>query len=227
MSCGAHCAGVEARFGEREATRELRSYRRKGPPATTRLLLGALRDAGVEGATLLDIGGGVGILQQELLEAGAARAVSVDASSTYLATARAEARRRGLEARTDYHHGNFVDLAGALPPCDVVTLDRVICCYPDMEALVRRSAAHAGRLWGAVYPRDRLVSRLGVALINLWERARGSTFRAFVHAPADIEAVLAEGGLRRRFRASTLVWEVGVWERPGATSPAPRSPAPS
>ena len=217
MSCpGACCAGLETRFGEREARRQLRGYQRKGPPAATRHLLRALQVAGVDGATVLDIGGGVGILQHELLEGGAARAVSVDASTTYLDTARAEARRRGLEERVAYHHGDFVELADVLPRCDVVTLDRVICCYPDMEALVRASAGRAGRLWGAVYPRDTLLTRLGIPLENLWERLRGVPFRAWLHPPAEIDRVLRASGFGRRFRATTLVWEVALWERRAA-----------
>lgn len=216
MSCCGACAGLEARFGEREARRQLRAYRRKGPPASTRHLLRALQAAGVDGATVLDIGGGVGILQHELLEGGAARAVGVDASPAYLAAARAEARRRGLEERVAYHQGDFVELAGVLPRCDVVTLDRVICCYPDMEALVRASAGRAGRLWGAVFPRNTLLNRLGVPLENLWERVRGVPFRAWLHPPEEIDALLQASGFGRRFRATTLVWEVALWERRGA-----------
>ena len=67
-------------YNEKSAASELREYRQKGPIPSTRALIEALRAAGVEGATLLDIGGGIGAIQHELLDAGVARATSVDAS---------------------------------------------------------------------------------------------------------------------------------------------------
>src|SRR6266480_1931756 len=127
MPC-CHCQGVEAIFDARVAARELRQYRRRGPRKTTRLLLDALRAAGVRGRTLLDVGGGVGVIQHELV--------------------REEAARQGHAERLRLHRGDFVDLAPELPPADIVTLDRVICCYPDLPALVGLSAAHARRVYG-------------------------------------------------------------------------------
>ncbi|UCC73007.1 MAG: methyltransferase domain-containing protein [Gemmatimonadota bacterium] len=82
----------------------------------------------MEGATLLDIGGGVGVIQHELLDAGARGATGVEAVPRYLAAARGEAERRGHAERVDLVLGDFVELAGAIEPADMVTLDRVICC---------------------------------------------------------------------------------------------------
>ena len=61
------CQGIERLFDRREALRKLHTYARQGPDRTTRLLLDAVKAAGIEGATLLDIGGGVGVAQLELL----------------------------------------------------------------------------------------------------------------------------------------------------------------
>ncbi len=71
MSC-AQCQGIERMFDRRAAERELRQYRAAGPGGTTRLLIDALKAEGVAGLTLLDIGGGVGAIQHELLRAGSA-----------------------------------------------------------------------------------------------------------------------------------------------------------
>jgi magnesium-protoporphyrin O-methyltransferase len=106
-------------------------------------LIDALKTEGIEGATLLDIGGGIGAIQHELLAAGAAHATSVDASNPYLETAREESIRRGLGDRVTYRHGDFVELAESIPPADIVTLDRVINVYPDWERLTQLSAARA------------------------------------------------------------------------------------
>ena len=123
-------------FDARTARRELIAYRRSGPTGSTRRLIEAIRDAGVDGATLLDIGGGVGVVGFELVASGAERLTQVDASRAYAAVARREAARRGLDDRATYRHGDFVALADEIEPADVVTLDRVVCCYGDWAALV-------------------------------------------------------------------------------------------
>jgi hypothetical protein len=212
MTC-AHCRGIEEQFGARVARWEMLRYRRLGPPRATRLLLRAIREATDRAGTLLDIGGGVGALQHELLDGTVERATSVDASSAYLAAARQEAERRGVAERIDARHGDFLDIEPALADADVVTLDRVICCYPDMPRLVERSAARARRLWGAVYPRSHPINRIGVPLINGLERIRGIPFRVFLHEPAAIAGVLTRGGLVQRMRRRTLLWEMVLWER--------------
>src|SRR5512136_1017316 len=129
MNCP-QCCGAEKMFGRELAEHDLHNYQAHGPGKTTRMLIEALESAGIEGLTLLDIGGGVGAIQHELLKAGVNRATAVDASSAYLQADRQEAERQGHTARTTYHHGDFVELAPQLPPADIVTLDKAICCYP-------------------------------------------------------------------------------------------------
>ena len=212
VSC-CQCEGIATQFGARTARRELRRFRRRGPIETTKLLIGGLREAGVDGASLLDIGGGVGAIHHMLIDAGAREAMHVDVSRDYIDAARAEANRRGHADRVRFIEGDFVQLAPELPAADVVTLDRVICCYPDMKSLVAAAAAHARRVLGAVYPRDRWWVRLGVRSINLVMRVRGSAFRVFVHQPAAIDAVLRQHGLERRTRRSSGLWEVVTYSR--------------
>lgn len=212
MSC-CQCQGIENIFSERVARKDLKRYRKKGPLKTTRILLDALRAEGVEGATLLDIGGGVGAVSNDLLGAGAVLATVVDASPAYLQVATAEAERQGHLDRITYHRGDFVEVAADVPPADVVTLDRVICCYDGMEALVSASAEKAGRLYGVVYPRDTWWDRLGVSLVNLSCRVRRNPFRVFVHSPAAVERVIQSKGLARRFYRTTALWQVIVYAR--------------
>jgi 2-polyprenyl-3-methyl-5-hydroxy-6-metoxy-1,4-benzoquinol methylase len=191
----------------------MRRFQRKGPRKTTRILLEALRAQGVSGATLLDIGGGIGAIQHELLDDGVTEATSVDASSAYLGAARAEAEKRGYAGRVRYFHGNFVELAKGIPPADIVTLDRVICCYDEMEALVRSSAARASRLYGVVFPRSAWWVRLATALANVTLWIRGSPFRIFAHPTAAVEGVVAAQRMRRVFRRSAGMWQVAVYAR--------------
>ena len=222
MPC-CHCQGAEAVFDAKVAARELRQYRRRGPRKTPRLLLDPLREAGVRGRTLLDIGGGVGVIQHELLRAGAAQARGVEASTAYLAAAREEAARQGHADRLRLDHGNFVELAPELPPADIVTLDRVICCYPDMPALVGLSAALAREAYGLIYPRDTWWVRVGLALGNLALRARRIPFRTYAHPTAAIDALVRGQGFAPRFTRRTLVWQVVVYGRRGRRR-APAAP---
>ena len=211
VTCG-QCKGIEGEFDARFADRELRRFRRRGPNRSTRLLIDSLRWA-APGATLLDVGGGIGAIHHTLLDQGAARATQVDASSAYIAAARDEARRRGHADRVEFVHGDFVALAPEIPDVDIVTLDRVICCYPDIPALVGATARKARRAFGAVYPPDVWWIRLGVRCINLLMRLRRSEFRVFVHSPNAIEAVLKEHGLERATYRRTVAWEVTTYRR--------------
>jgi hypothetical protein len=212
MTCP-HCQGVEKIFDQGTAERDLKTYRAQGPGTTTRLLIEALKAARIENLTLLDIGGGVGAIQHELLKDGASSAIAIDASSAYLQAARQEAERQGHANRIAYHQGDFVELATQLPQADIVTLEKVICCYPDMRALVGLSSAHAGKLYGVVFPRDSWWMQLGGRVINLFLRLQRSTFRFFVHPTEAIEAVVRANGLERRYYRKTLLWQVIVYAR--------------
>jgi predicted TPR repeat methyltransferase len=212
MNC-CQCQGIEELFSQQYVNNELSHYRTKGADKTTRMLTEAIKGEGVSGLTLLDIGGGVGAVQHALIEAGIQRVTSVDASNAYLNAAQEEARRRGVAERVNYHHGNFADLAAEIAPADVVTLDRVICCYPDMEKLVSLSAERAGKIYGLVYPRDEWWVKIGLAVINFAFRLRRKSYRTFMHATSSVEAIVNKNGLKRHFYRQTLIWQVAVYTR--------------
>jgi hypothetical protein len=212
MTCP-HCRGADKVFDQGTAERDLKAYRAHGPGTTTRLLIAALTAAGVADRTLLDIGGGVGAIQHELLKDGARSAIAIDASSAYLHAARQEADRQGYSDRIAYYQGDFVALAPQLPQADIVTLEKVICCYPDMRALVGLSSARAGKLYGVVFPRDTWWMRLGGRFVNFFLRLQRNAFRFFVHPTEAIEAVVRANGLERRYYRKTLFWQVIVYTR--------------
>jgi magnesium-protoporphyrin O-methyltransferase len=215
--CGPGCAcAVGNEFGERTAKREARRYRSKGPETTTRWLIEGLRggpDGDVTGLSVLDIGAGVGAVHLALLEAGAAGAVDVDGSPAFIAAAKKEALRVGVAHRVRHEAGDFVELAGGIEPADLVALDRVVCCYPDMAALVGLSAARAGRRYGLVYPRDVWWIRGGGAVLNAVMRIIRQRTRVFIHKTADVEALVEAAGLTRHFFRQGLYWQVAVFER--------------
>lgn len=200
-------------FDERTARRELAAYRRSGASGTTRRLIEAIRSEGVDGATVLDIGSGVGVIGMELLASGALRLIDVDAARAYVDAARAEAQRRGLAEQATFVRGDFVEVAPDIAPADVVTLDRVICCYGDWRSLVDRSAERARRLYGVVFPVERWWMRLIVGAGNLAMRVVGRRFRFYVHPEREVDGRIRGHGFRRVRERRGLAWQTILYAR--------------
>ena len=207
-----HCDRLDRTFSRKVAQGDLRDYLRNNADRSTALLLDALRRDGVVGRTLLDIGGGIGAIQLEMLAAGAASAMDVDVSGAYLDVARQAAADRGYGDRTAYRRGDFVDLADEIGTADLVTLDRVICCYPDLEALARSAGEHARERLVVVHPRDQWWARLGAATLNVAGRPFGSS-PFFVHRTARLEAILRVAGLECAWAGGTTFWRAAVYRR--------------
>jgi methyltransferase family protein len=207
------CDSTDRHFTAARAQKELRRYRRRGPTGTTRRILTLLREAKVQVGTLLDVGGGIGVLSHELLAAGASSAVQVEAATAYLESAREEALRRGQSDRVRLVHGDAVDLAATLDAADLVTLDRVICCYPDFEPLLEATAGRAIRYWAASFPRERWLFRMKMNWDNARRAKAGEEFRSFVHPIGRIYAALAKSGLVSVKVHRGVFWEVVLCRR--------------
>jgi 2-polyprenyl-3-methyl-5-hydroxy-6-metoxy-1,4-benzoquinol methylase len=204
---------AEQQFGTVIASRDLKRYRRKGPDANSREFLKAVVSQLTIGDSLLDVGAGVGVLDFELLAAGVVTATLVDASPAYLEAAAHEAEDRRLSDRIDRVAGDFTRLADRVPPADVVTMHRVVCCYPDFATLLTTAAEHSRRILAFSYPRDRWYVRTWMAIENLRRRLSGKEFRTFVHSPAAMDAVAARQGFRRVQHTDTFVWSIDVYLR--------------
>lgn len=208
------CPGCPNVFSGDEAEKDLRRYRDGGPDPTTKALIDAIRARGIEGDTVLDIGGGIGAIQLELLAAGAASTVSVDASHDYVAVARAEAERRGYADRTTHLAGDFVALASELEPADVVTLDKVVCCYPDVAALLNRSTGHARRMLGLVYPRSAWWVRAFATAGNVAYRLFRSATRFYIHPQDRVDHLIREAGFVAHPVQRGVLWQVVLYVKP-------------
>ncbi len=199
------------------ARRYRKRFARKGFEASQQQLVEGLTHCGIDGGSLLEIGCGVGYLHQRLLHAGAADAVGIDLSAKMIDEARAAARDQGLAERTDYREGDFVELADAIAPADVVILDKVICCYPDAEALVHRSAQKARRVVAFTIPRDRWSVRAAMSVGRAVLALMRCGFRSYVHAPGMIDRWLTDAGFERAFEDRTFVWLSRVYVRLSST----------
>lgn len=217
-----HCQGAERVFDRDKVSQWLDEYRQGGPGESTKRLISLLIDSGVAGDSLLDIGGGIGAIPFELFDAGLESATLVEASAAAVEAARSAAMERGLSGRMEVLFGDYVDLAPGLTGADIVTLDRVICCYPDMTRLVGYSSAQAGRTFGAVYPRGVWWARLFVLGLNMWFRVVRNPFRVYVHPPEEIDSVLRGNGFSEAHRERSGLWELVVYRK---RNPVQRSSA--
>ncbi|SRR5712691_1460295 len=202
-------AGCEL-FTERVARRDADRYRRRGLGKVARRLVALV--AG-RGANVLEVGGGVGAVQIELLRAGAERAVNVELSPAYEEEAAKLLREAALEERVERHLLDFARDASRLEVADVVLMNRVVCCYPDMPALVGAAAERTRRILALSYPPDTWPFRLAARMINLWCRATRKEFRFFVHPPAAMFRVAEDHGLDLANRERSALWELAALER--------------
>jgi magnesium-protoporphyrin O-methyltransferase len=212
MPCNC-CEITDSAFTEEEAKAELRNYRRRGPMSQTKLLLESIRSLRLKDANLLDIGGGIGAIHHEMLEDVAREATHVDASSAYLKEARQEAARRGHSERVNFIHADFTDVASELPRADIVTLDRVVCCYPDFRRLLQAAAEHSQRALALTYPRETWYLRFALKVANFFQRLRRDPFRVFLHPVADMDALLKREGFQRVSLRRLFVWEIALYQR--------------
>jgi magnesium-protoporphyrin O-methyltransferase len=205
MDCCSVDRGLNRAFGRRLASRWASGFRKRdAPDRRHRAILDRLAAEGIEGASVLDVGFGVGDLHFELLRRGAATVVGVEVSSAMSEQARTLAGELGFAERVDHRLGDYAQLAAELGDADVVVLDRSVCCYPDWRALVEPSARHARRFYALMLPRDTWYMRAGVRAINLGLAAIRHEFRTYMHPRDQIDAVLAEAGL-------TLVLSSTTW----------------
>jgi len=198
----------EATFNERFARRIARRYRRRGLTKVERRLVGFLVEQGIEGATILEIGGGLGEVHVELLRAGAARVTNLEISPSYEAEARRLLDSTGFSDRVDRR---ILDIAAAreeVEAADVVVLHRVVCCYRDYAALLAAAGSHSRRLLVFSHPPRSVLLRVLFSWDNGVRRLRRSDFRGFVHPPEAMVAVLEAQGLSVRRRDHSWEWDV-------------------
>jgi magnesium-protoporphyrin O-methyltransferase len=204
-------SGYRQVFNKREARRAARAYRRRGLDSTARPMVAALEAKGIDGASVLEVGAGVGSAQVALLEAGARSGVAYDLSPAHQEVGEALLAEHGLSDRVEWRTGDFV-ADRAAPHADIVFLNRVVCCYPGIE-LVDAVASRSVRLLAMAYPRDRWWVRAGVRALNGFLRIGRTTFRVFVHPTTEVGRRVAAAGLREVASGRKLMWEWHVWER--------------
>jgi magnesium-protoporphyrin O-methyltransferase len=201
-------------FGSGFSRHLARRYRRRGLDRTAARMVEFLSSHGVEGASVLEIGGGVGDIQLELLRRGAARATSLELAGSYDADAAALAAEAGMTDRISRRHVDLASSPEAVEAHDIVVLHRVVCCYPDYERLLGAAADHARRLLVFSHPPRNVLSRTLTSVQNQFFRLRGMTFRTYVHDPSAMRGVAAQGDLAVSYSHRGAAWHIVGLTRP-------------
>jgi len=213
MSGCCNARGCDRLFDEKFARKMAKRYRKRGLDKTARKMVAFLEERGVEGATVLEVGGGVGEIQIELLERGATHSTNLELSPAYDGEALRLLSEHGLTGRADRRLHDIAVDPETVGPADVVVLHRVVCCYPDYERLLGTVAEHARRAVVFSYPPRNVGSRAFVAGANLFLRIMRREYRTFAHPPRAMLDVLERRGLHRTFERHSLTWQVAGLER--------------
>ena len=217
MPCCSFENSVDRQFGKKNARRQLRRYHRRGVGGTASMLLEGLAKARLTEGTVLDVGAGIGSLTFELLEQGVRSAVVVEASAAYADVVASEAARRGRASAVRVVRGDFLQVAGDVPSAGIVTLDRVVCCYPRYAELLATAAGRAEHGFAFSYPRERWYMRATMALANVFMRTN-SGFRTFVHPEGDMRRLVEQAGFELVSHAHNMAWSADVFVRRASTA---------
>ena len=210
--CSIPCADTNRFFSQLAGLHRWRS-RLFGLEKTQKQILNAIRDNGIDEATILEIGCGTGDLLIALLQQGAASAVGVDISVKMLDEARRNTFDKELVNRTEFHLGDYVDLADNLETSDITIMDKVVCCYPNPERLLKAALPNTRHAIALTYPKDRAFTRIGIAVFAFIMKMLKSDFRPYVHKPEDIKKWITEEGFSLKSFDTVFAWQTEVYVR--------------
>ena len=212
MNCCSNEA-IEKQFDKDRVANRVNQYHSKGISKETRILVDSLKSIGIDGYSLLDIGCGFGAIGIKLLESGVAKVENIEASLSYLEAAKTETKKRNFIDRTSFTHGNFIEIAENVAAADIVTLDKVICCYDELEPFVKSSCEKTVKYYGVIYPRDNWWVKAAIGFENLMRKIKGNTFRVFVYPTEKVDSLIKEHGLRKVFSKAMMVWQIVIYSR--------------
>ena len=211
MSCD-HCCGADKLFNLKSAQKELRSYKKKGPRKSTKKLLSLLSGYEQTGKSLLDIGGGIGAIQWEFVKKGGIKTTDVDSSSSYIFVASAYAKQIDHHLAS-FELSDFNDVHEKINRHDFVSLDKVICCYPDYEKLLGNALNKTGTALAMTMPLGGWIPNLMKQFTNIYLFLKKNPFRTYIHSPKKVHSYIESNGFRLSEKSLSFPWLVKVYER--------------
>ncbi|HNP18985.1 MAG TPA: methyltransferase domain-containing protein [Fulvivirga sp.] len=212
MTC-AHCCDTNKFFDEKNAKKELKQYLKKGPTGATKSMLKALESIPKQGKSLLDIGGGIGVLQWEFLKEQADHVTDIDAATGYIDMIRSLAIEFDYQEKTTFIQGDFNDVADPLPQYDFVTLDKVICCYPDYELILNNALSKSEGYIALSYPISNVISKWLNNVIRLYFFIKKSAFKTYIHPSKKVERLIIKNNFKPIHKSIKFPWNIQVYKR--------------
>ncbi|MDH5476078.1 MAG: methyltransferase domain-containing protein [Cyclobacteriaceae bacterium] len=212
MTC-THCCDANKFFDIKNAQKELKKFNKKGPKGTTRRLIKVLNTISKSDLTLLDIGGGIGMLQWYFLKNGAKSTTDVDASTGYLEAAKQYAAENNWKEKTTFIEGDFNDHNEKIGHFDVVTLDRVVCCYPDFHTILKNATEKSNQYIALSYPMSNWASRFINQLGRIYFYFRKSAFKTYIHPSKQIRQLIVNQGFSAIHTSIKFPWHIQVYKK--------------
>ena len=210
---------LDGTFDAASAAKEAKRFLKRGAVRRTLRLIRPLLAQPAPLASVLDIGCGAGAAHHELLRRGAATlAVGVDASAGYITAAAHNASVLGLAERTRYHQLDFALDAAQFEPAAAVVMDRVLCCYPNLEQLLRAAAERSTRFLALSFPRNNWWARLIGLAVNTFSAMGHGSYRFYIHPEPEILRIACAAGLLPVELSTFGFWRIAVFAR---TAPTP------
>ena len=217
MGCNCSEVGLDEVFNARFARRDARRYRKKGLPARARELVRLIeQNLPIKGHSTLEGGAGAGALTVELARRGAESALALDAIPYITQFGPALARDFGVSERAHFVTADFANLPADTPAADIVILDRVVCCYPDVDALLGAATDKATRIVGLVYPRDIWWNRVVGRLMNAWSWLTRDATRWYLYRTDRVDGIMRRAGFAGREVTRDWIWQVVLYRRGSA-----------
>ena len=208
-----HCCGADKLFDLKNAKKELKSFRKNGAGRVTRKLIALLRPGMEKTSSLLDVGGGIGAIQWSFLENSKGSTTDVDASAGYLQVAKSYATDKGWENRAVFKMGDFIDLEHEIESHEIVSMDKVVCCYPDYKAILDLATEKCSRTLVLSFPMSGVIANVFRGIGVLYMKIKKNPFRPYIHSPAKMEELIASKGFRRVKHTIVFPWHIRMYER--------------
>lgn len=208
----AHCCGADLLFDEKTANKQYKDYLKNGPSRVTRHIIAQLQETPI-GESLLDIGGGIGALQWWFLESGGKQTIGVDASSGYLNLAKSHSEKKGWDGQAQFLFGDFTDHEKSISKVDHITLDKVICCYPDYKAILDLACEKSAKTISLSYPMDGKIANLFRWFGVQFMRFKGIPFKPYVHSVNDVRQLMESHGFMRKQHQLRFPWHVELYQK--------------
>ncbi len=199
-------------FDLKQARKEMAQYLKSGPKKSTKYLLKPLRERALVEGSLLDIGGGVGALIWELLENEIDHVYYIEISDAYSKVFKEQVVSRSVEKKVNILTGDFTEHHRSLPQVDVVTMDKVICCYQDYRPLVKLSLQKARKVYAYTIPRD----IWWVKAVNKVEsliKSFTNYLRTHIHPTAEIEEMVVSQGFTKIYQKTHREWLTVIYSK--------------